>query len=398
MESALKDATRPAERTEPTFTVIKQKPSFLPMDAGPGATERKALYDCISTPNPSLEQLRNQAKDLFKAHKKRDPSGCQVLRHLKQFEGKSDDEVFARAVSLVEAQYALAIHYGFTSWQELKGYAQRRVSAADARINYATLTLKGNGMVMDSFCLALQEACRLLGKEVSYETVLSLTLNAFAPGFDTGNDCKELWVCEAWVSHIGPLHIAWQRLGLSVKPVPLPAPQDNSHGDAYRQACAQSIREAMAAGSVIVTTGGWESRKGVWAEPWWAGIVTQVKEDGIILGAHPNGRTDNGIASFAQGEVFSVRVSGLAPTDGHLDAALLRSVVGRIRAEGDFARRQYCAFGLDAMDEWIAQMAGVPYFCPPCQAMAERRPNPSASAPGAPPRLAGKAQQPWLVR
>lgn len=66
--------------------------------------------------NPSLEQLSNQAKDLLKDHKQGEASCCRVLGKLKQFEEKSDADILAGTVSLVEAQYALAMHYGFKSW------------------------------------------------------------------------------------------------------------------------------------------------------------------------------------------------------------------------------------------------------------------------------------------
>lgn len=68
-------------------------------------------------PKPGIEQLRKQAKDLLKAHKQGQARCCRVLRQLKQFEGKSDADVLAGAVSLVEVQYALALHYGFKSWK-----------------------------------------------------------------------------------------------------------------------------------------------------------------------------------------------------------------------------------------------------------------------------------------
>lgn len=321
-------------------------------------------------PAPSLEQLRNQAKDVLRAYKTQDPSVCEVLRHLKQFKGKTDKEVLAGSLSLVQVQYALAIHYGFRSWQELKEQVGRTVSSSRGGVNYAGVELKGNGMVMDSFCLALAEACRLLNRPMSYETVLSLTLNALAPGFDTGNDCKELWVCHAWVSHIGVPPLAWQALGVDVTPLPLPT--DRSDADAHRQACARRIRDAMDDGSVVVVTGGWEFSEGKWIEPWWAGVVTEVAEDGTVLGAHPNGRTDNAIAAFPPGEVLSIRAAQPVSDDGLLDAAVLTRAMSRIRGEGEFSRKEFCAFGLDAMDEWITQVSEVPHFCPPCQAKAER--------------------------
>ncbi|HUW81654.1 MAG TPA: hypothetical protein VMZ31_02515 [Phycisphaerae bacterium] len=327
-------------------------------------------------PSPSLEQLRNQAKDLLKAHEQGRPSCCGVLRRLKQFEGKSDADILAGSVGLVDVQYALAMDFGFKSWPELKRYVERQAKVTPGKVDYAHVALRGNGTEADSFCLAMQEASRLLGRRVTYESLLALTANAFAPGFDTGNDCKELWVSQAWISHVGPVQTAWQRLGLSVEPVALPRHPGRSGSQqalrAHRQGCAHAIRPIMEAGHVVVTSGGWETRKGAWVEPWWAGIVTQVTDDGAILGAHLNGKTDNEIADLVQGEVFAVRLVDPELDEEEANAALFQIAVSRIEAKGEaFARREYSAFGVDAMDEWIGQMERVAHFCPPCQTKAQ---------------------------
>ena len=325
--------------------------------------------------NPSLEQLRNQAKDLLKAHQQHRASCCGVLRRLKQFEGKSDADIFAGPVGLVDVQYALALDLGFKSWKELKRYVEGQAAITPGKVDYAHVTLKGNGTEADSFCLAIQEGSRLLGKRVTYESLLALTANAFAPGFDTGNDCKELWVVQGWLSHVGPVQTAWQRLGLSVEPIALSSHPGQSGSQqalqAHRRGCADAIRPIMEAGHVVVTSGGWETRRGTWVEPWWAGIVTQVTDDGTILGAHLNGKTDNEIADLVQDEVFAVRLVDPELDDEEANAALFQTAVSRIQARGEaFARTEYSAFGVDAMDEWIGQMAGVAHFCPPCQARA----------------------------
>jgi hypothetical protein len=71
-------------------------------------------------PRAHLRQLKHQAKDLVRAHGKKIPAVLPVLRQLRQFANRSDDDVFAARFSLHEAQYALALEYGFTSWAALK--------------------------------------------------------------------------------------------------------------------------------------------------------------------------------------------------------------------------------------------------------------------------------------
>jgi len=73
--------------------------------------------------NPNLEFLRKQAKDLHKAHRNGDPTCCDILRNLRQSAGRSDADILAANVSLSETQFALAMDYGFKSWDEMKKHA-----------------------------------------------------------------------------------------------------------------------------------------------------------------------------------------------------------------------------------------------------------------------------------
>ena len=79
----------------------------------------------------SLEQLKKQAKDLLKAHKRKDAGSCAALRLLRQFAGKSDHEILEVPLSLTEVHFALAMDYGFRSWRELKGYVQKHQHRPD---------------------------------------------------------------------------------------------------------------------------------------------------------------------------------------------------------------------------------------------------------------------------
>ena len=336
-------------------------------------------------PKANLEQLRKQAKDILKAHRNGDPSCCAVLRHLHRFGDRPNDEILSANVGLQEVQFALAMDHGFNSWTALKDAVEASlgleavtdqddalVAAMREQLGDVSLAGRGSGFERDTFCLAMQEVARILGRPLTYETLLALTTNAFAPGFDTGNDCKDLWVAEAWVSHIAPLEPAWAYLGLAVTPLPLPDPptdRENTEAEAaHRRECAGMIREAMAHGKIVVTTGGWDHRKAHWVEPWWAGIVTEVTDSGAVLGAHLNGRKDNELVNFPRGEIFAVSLAKESSDDGQMNRALLPAAVARIRARGEhFRRREFCAFGVDAMDDWIDQMRSVAHFCPPCQ-------------------------------
>ena len=71
-------------------------------------------------PRPNLDQLKRQAKDVLKAHHAGDAAACGLLRRLPKLATASDAELLAAAVTLNDAQFALAKEYGFENWQALK--------------------------------------------------------------------------------------------------------------------------------------------------------------------------------------------------------------------------------------------------------------------------------------
>ena len=70
-------------------------------------------------PKPSLEILKKQAKDILAAHGTGDPSCCKTLRLLHDFANKLDPEILRSQLKLHDAQFALALDYGFSSWADL---------------------------------------------------------------------------------------------------------------------------------------------------------------------------------------------------------------------------------------------------------------------------------------
>ena len=76
--------------------------------------------------SPSIIHLKDQAKELLKAHRNRDAAVCPVLRHMHRFGRAPDDEILGADVSLQEAQFALAMDYGFSGWSELKAFVETK--------------------------------------------------------------------------------------------------------------------------------------------------------------------------------------------------------------------------------------------------------------------------------
>ena len=78
-------------------------------------------------PRPDFTQLRHQAKDLLRAHQRKDASACPVLRRLRRFAAADDAGILDQPLALHEAQYALAMDYGCASWNALKRHVEKVV-------------------------------------------------------------------------------------------------------------------------------------------------------------------------------------------------------------------------------------------------------------------------------
>ena len=74
----------------------------------------------ILPPHPNLEHLKHEAKALHKAHGNGDAAACKTLRLLHRFRESSDKDILAAEVPLSDAQFALAMDYGFKGWEDLR--------------------------------------------------------------------------------------------------------------------------------------------------------------------------------------------------------------------------------------------------------------------------------------
>lgn len=76
---------------------------------------------------PSLEQLKNQAKDLLKAYRAGQPSAIARFREsMPRLFGTPDDQPDPPSVSLRDAQHVVAVEYGFPSWTQLHNHILER--------------------------------------------------------------------------------------------------------------------------------------------------------------------------------------------------------------------------------------------------------------------------------
>jgi len=77
-------------------------------------------------PDPSLNHLKYQAKDLLQAKAARDPVAAQLIREFHpRFERATDAEIFGAQFRLSDAQLIIAREAGFSSWTRLKRHIER---------------------------------------------------------------------------------------------------------------------------------------------------------------------------------------------------------------------------------------------------------------------------------
>ena len=69
---------------------------------------------------PRFEQLKKQAKDLLKSHKLGDANGCETLKLIDRYSKLTTQKILKTPITLRDAQFAIALQYGFKSWKALK--------------------------------------------------------------------------------------------------------------------------------------------------------------------------------------------------------------------------------------------------------------------------------------
>src|SRR5258708_1338705 len=76
-------------------------------------------------PGANLRQLRNQAKDLYRACREGDPNAIHRIGQTHpRFSGITQAEIAAAGISLTDAQLVIARELGFDSWPKLKKHVQ----------------------------------------------------------------------------------------------------------------------------------------------------------------------------------------------------------------------------------------------------------------------------------
>jgi len=69
---------------------------------------------------PNFRNLKNQAKTLLKGHRNGDRRVCRTLRNLRSLADRDEEAILRADLSLTDVQFALALDYGFPSWNALR--------------------------------------------------------------------------------------------------------------------------------------------------------------------------------------------------------------------------------------------------------------------------------------
>ena len=86
-------------------------------------------------PNPSLDHLKYQAKDLRKSHSTHHPEATQRIREFHpRFHNSVDAEIFSAPFSLADAQLTIAREHGFPSWTRLKAQVEKPTSSDQLKL------------------------------------------------------------------------------------------------------------------------------------------------------------------------------------------------------------------------------------------------------------------------
>jgi hypothetical protein len=193
--------------------------------------------------------------------------------------------------------------------------------------------------------------------------------NAFAPDIRPEEPTRGHWQLQG---RERCLDVIAAGAGVHVRPFPdwheladiPPMPKDEKEAEAwlreyYAKPAASYLSHALQAGDVVVSCGEWAGAPGLLWCDW--GLVVEARSDGTILGAGPNGRSDNLITHIRDGWIL--RAGGSPLPAEEIRRQVLQRAVQRIRGQDSafMPGSRNVLFGLAAMDAWITAMAQVPF-------------------------------------
>lgn len=218
-------------------------------------------------PNANLTQLKNQAKDILKAHQRGDLDRCSMLGLLRQFADASGEDVLSTLVKLDDAQFALAMHYGFKSWAAMKKHVEALASSPpeaqpkrpdDGKViaGFEGVNLGGSfTKPLDSFSAAAAAVLRGYGMEVAYEQVMGYNGFAFSGGLDSDTRAPWRTLMGIDIYSVAALYFGFDAMNWYPH---VPRSHKNLRGElVWPEKLAESIDQGLAAMAMYGSTGQW---------------------------------------------------------------------------------------------------------------------------------------------
>ena len=161
----------------------------------------------VLPPHPNVDHLKNEAKTLLKNHQSGDAAICKTLRRLHRFRDATDEQILAAKLALNEAQFALAMDYGFKNWDDLRLEVlriTRKPGPEEVKPRPGAYLLKDpphgrNGISPFGYGYFL--SLRYCGAACDYHTIMGDTGLAFILQADTKHP--------AWGKPVDQLDIGW---------------------------------------------------------------------------------------------------------------------------------------------------------------------------------------------
>ncbi len=209
-------------------------------------------------PQPNLDQLRHQAKDLLRRHGRGDASARECLRHLREFSDLSNQDLDQASLKLHQAQYALAMDYGFGSWDAMKKHVGSPSATEESRIETrdGATVLRGLEHIVigsdsgrqNSVLACLTAALQSQGVEITYTQLMGLSGGAFRLQY---SGCPSAACAQCGFDLVeqlaGVLDVAIRSYGTDKHCASDAAHQRNRSRQAARVAVAESIQRGIPA-------------------------------------------------------------------------------------------------------------------------------------------------------
>lgn len=217
---------------------------------------------------PDLEHLKNEAKSLLKSHHRGEASACVTLRRLRRFIIATDADILVAPLTLTEAQFALAMEYGFPSWDELRRVVLRTRPAKGfnepPRSHALRLPDPPAGRGGNVFSSAYQIALTCCGAPCEYDAVagdtgLAFILQADGEHRPYGARVEELdlgwWPLDPWGATLR-LDFLGRAYGIPMRVLPMSVEEYKADAAAhYAKYYRAAIVECLDAGRPVIAWG-----------------------------------------------------------------------------------------------------------------------------------------------